>query len=432
MPNIVIIGAGSGFGTRLSLDILAHEALRHGRIALVDINQESARNVAEFVKAAVRQLGAPVEVVWSTDRRQVLEGANYVAVAIAVGGRAYEGSPFYEEVMIPAEYGIEQSVADTLGIGGVFRTLRTAPEMIRICHDMEELCPDALLLNYTNPMAMLCWAMNRASRIRTVGLCHSVQGTSHQLAHYIGKPIGEMRFWVAGINHMSWFLQLEWQGEDAYPLLYRAYDNPEIRKQDLVRFEIFRHFGCFVTESSTHMSEYVPYFRKNEALMQQLSLEHRHPSETATGGRHEWLERIRRELAESDTEVKLQSSGEYASYIIKALETDEPFRFNGNVPNRGVISNLPPQCCVEVPCLTDKTGMHPCHVGLLPSQLAALNLSNIAVHQLTVEACLEHDRRKAYYAVALDPLTAGQCALPQIRDMFDEMWAALQPWLVEY
>jgi len=424
MANIVIIGAGSGFGRRLSLDILAHEGLRSGSIALVDINEESARNVAEFVQAAVRQLGAPVEVRWSTNRRDVLAGAQYVVVAISVGGRAYEGSPAYEEVMIPVEYGVEQSVADTVGVGGVFRTLRTAPEMLRICHDMEELCPNALLINYTNPMAMLCWAMNEGSDVDVVGLCHSVQGTSHQLASYLGKPREEMRFWVAGINHMSWFLQFDWNGQDAYPLLAAAYDDPAIRAKDPVRFEVFKHFGYFVTESSTHMSEYVPYFRKRRELWAKFDLHERRPPKEAKASRYDWHDPEWLAQLRGEKPIDIRASEEYASGIINACETGRIFRFNGNVLNDGIITNLPADCCVEVPCYVDKGGVHPCAVGDLPTQLAALNQSNIAVQDLAVQAVLEGDREKAIQACLLDPLTAAVCSLAEIREMCERLFEA--------
>ncbi len=424
MARVVIIGAGSGFGRRLSLDILAHEALRRGSIALVDINAESARNVADWVQALVRQLGAPVEVRWSTDRREVLAGADYVVVAIAVGGRAYAGSPYYDEVMVPAEYGVEQSVADTLGVGGVFRTLRTAPEMLRICRDMEELCPDALMLNYTNPMAMLCWAMNEASDIEVVGLCHSVQGTSEQLARYVGKPYGEMRFWVAGLNHMAWFLTLQWNGEDAYPLLRQAAEDPQTFAKDPVRFEILKQFGYFVTESSTHMSEYVPYFRKRRDLWEKFGLKERRPAKEAAGSRWDWQDPDFLAQVRGDKPIEVKPSREYASGIMNAIETGVPFRFNGNVANGGIITNLPPDCVVEVPCFADREGVHPCAVGDLPPQLAALNASNVAVQGLAVQAVLERDREKAVHACMLDPLTAAVCSLGEVREMCNRLFEA--------
>ena len=424
MANVVIIGAGSGFGRRLSLDILAHEALRSGRIALVDINEQSARNVAEWVQALVRQLGADVEVTWTTKRREALGGADYVVVAIAVGGRAYAGSPYYDEVMIPSEYGVEQSVADTVGVGGVFRTLRTAPEMIRICRDMEDLCPDALLINYTNPMAMLCWAMNEATEVANVGLCHSVQGTSEQLAGYIAKPFDETRSWVAGINHMSWFLQFEWKGEDAYPLLNEAAEKPEIRAKDAVRFEILRQLGYFVTESSTHMSEYVPYFRKRKELWEGFGLKERRPAKEAAGARWDWQDPDFLAQVRGEKPIEVKASREYASGIINGGVTGEPFRFNGNVANDGIITNLPDDCVVEVPCFVDKSGVHPCVIGELPTQLAALNHANIVVQDLAVQAVLEGDREKAVHACMLDPLTATVCSLAQIREMCDRLFEA--------
>ena len=431
MANIVIIGAGSGFGKRLSVDILAREGLHEGSIALVDINEASARNVAEWVGALVKQLGVPVEVKWATDRREVLKDADYVVVAISVGGRAYAGSPYYDEVMIPTEYGVEQSVADTLGVGGVFRTLRTAPEMIRICHDMEELCPEALMLNYTNPMAMLCWAMNEATDVSVVGLCHSVQGTSEQLARYIDKPFEEMRFWVAGINHMSWFLQFEWKGEDAYPLLIEASKDPEIRAKDPVRFEIFRQFGYFVTESTTHMSEYVPYFRKRPELIQEFQLRTRRPDKEASGSRWDWQDPDFLAQVRGEKPIEIKASHEYASGIMNGCETGVPFRFNGNVPNDGIILDLPEECVVEVPCFADKSGVHPCVVGELPSHLAALNRSNITVQDLAVQAVLEQDREKAIHACMLDPLTAAVCSLAEIREMCERLFEA-EKKLLEY
>ncbi len=431
MANVVIIGAGSGFGRRLSLDILAHEALRSGSIALVDINAESARNVAEWVKALVRQLGAPVKVRWSTDRRKVLAGADYVVVAIAVGGRAYAGPPYYDEVMIPAEYGVDQSVADTLGVGGVFRTLRTAPEMLRICHDMEELCPKALLINYTNPMAMLCWAMNEASKVNVVGLCHSVQGSSHQLANYIGKPLGELRLWVAGLNHMAWFLQFEWKGEDAYPLLRAAAEKPEVFAKDPVRFEILKQFGCFVTESSTHMSEYVPYFRKRAELYEKFGLKKRQVAKEAPVSRWDWQDPDFIAQVRGEKAIEVKASLEYASGIMNGIETGVPFRFNGNVRNDGIITNLSPACVVEVPCFADREGVHPCAIGELPTQLAALNAANVAVQDLAVQAVLDGDREKAVHACMLDPLTAAVCSLAQIREMCNRLFEA-EKQLLDY
>jgi alpha-galactosidase len=422
MAKVVIIGAGSGFGSRLSLDIMAYPELQDGVISLVDINPDHLTPVVEFVKKAAESNNVPMQIEGSTDRREVLDGADYVIIAISVGGPAYAGPPYYHEVMIPRSYGVDQSVADTVAPGGIFRTLRTAPVMLEICRDVEEMCPDALVLNYTNPMAMLCWILTEATKLRIVGLCHSVQGTSRQLTNYIGATYEEISYWVAGINHMSWFLEFCWNGEDAYPLLKRAMDDPETYAKDRVRFDILRHFDYFVTESTHHMSEYVPYYRKSEEVREQFGLRSREPRKEATGsGRWERRSETLQKQLSGELPIELRRSHEYASSIIYACETNNPVRINSNVRNRGIITNLPDGCCVEVPCLVDNTGVRPCYVGDLPTQLAALNNSNIAVQDLTVQAVLDRDLRKAYYAMLLDPLTATVCTTAQIKQMFDEM-----------
>jgi len=429
MPRTVIIGAGSGFGRRLSLDILAHPELREGSIALVDINLDKAKKVAEFVRRTTEQHGIPVAVEETADRREVLPGADFVVTAIAVGGAAYWGRPFYDEITIPRSFGVEQSVADTVTPGGVFRALRTAPVMIDIVRDVEELCPRALVINYTNPMAMITWAMTASASVPVVGLCHSVQGTARRLAGYIGARAEEIGHWVAGINHMSWFLTLTRNGEDAYPALRSAMDDPEIWKQDPVRFEILRHFDCFVTESSRHMSEYVPYFRRTPELMASVGQTSREVPMDEPATRRWWEEEGYQQQLAGDAPIELKPSHEYASGIINAVTTGQPFRFNGNVLNRGIISNLPEACCVEVPCVADAEGVHPCVIGELPPHLAVLNRSNIAVQELTVRAILEKRRECAYYAVLVDPLTASVCPLPKIREMFDQLWQADKQWL---
>jgi len=422
MAKIVIIGAGSGFGRGLSLDIMAHPELQDGTISLVDINQNHLDPIVAFVKKAAEVNNLPTKVEGSTDRCEVLEGADYVITAISVGGPAYDGVPYYHEVMIPRSYGVDQSVADTLTPGGIFRTLRTAPVMLDICSDIERLAPNALVLNYTNPMAMLCWILNEATKVKVVGLCHSVQGTSQQLASYIGAPYNEISYWVAGINHESWFLRFNWKGEDAYPLLRKAMENPDIYARDTVRFDIFRHFDYFVTESTTHMSEYVPYYRKTEETRKEFKLGSRTPNrESPTdGGWQRRSEEMQKQIANNEP-IPLHKSHEYASSIIYACETNDPFRINGNVMNNGIITNLPKGCCVEVPCMVDNTGVRPCYVGELPTQLAALNNSNIAVQDLTAQAVLNRDLRKAYHALLLDPLTSAVCTTAQIRSMFDEL-----------
>jgi alpha-galactosidase len=419
MAKIVIIGAGSGFGQRLSLDIMAYPELHDGTISLVDINQDHLTPVVEYVQKAAEVNNVPMKIEGATDRCDVLEGADYVIIAISVGGPAYDGAPYYHEVMIPKSYGVDQSVADTITPGGIFRTLRCAPVMLDICRDVERMAPDALILNYTNPMAMLCWILSEATNVKIVGLCHSVQGTSRQLAGYINAPYHEVSYWVAGINHMAWFLEFKWNGEDAYPLLRKAMEDPEIYAKNTVRFDIMKHFDYFVTESTHHMSEYVPYYRKNKEVMDQFGLGSRTPNKVVTGGGR-WQrrsEQMQKQMA-GEEPIVLRQSNEYASNIIYACETDNPVRINGNVMNKGIITNLLEGCCVEVPCLVDKTGVRPCSVGEIPSQLAALNMSNVAVQELTVQAVLEKDLRKAYYAMLVDPLTATVCTTEQINQMF--------------
>jgi alpha-galactosidase len=431
MRKIVFIGAGSGFGQRLSSDILSYPEMQDCHLALVDIDERHLQGVEDCVRRVIDFHQLPATVEATTDREAVLADADYVVISVAIGGPAYDGVPYYHEITIPAKYGIFQEVGDTVGPGGVFRTLRSAPEMIRLAQDVARLCPQAWVLNYTNPMAMLTWLMSEVAPIRLVGLCHSVQGTAHQLAGYMGVPADELRTWVAGLNHMAWFLELKRDGQDLYPRLREVMDDEETWQKDPVRFEILRHFDYFVTESTRHMSEYVPYFRKSREQMERFGLILREPGEVSSDRRWEWLQDIRQQLMEKE-DHQLKPSGEYAAHIIHAIETNQPFRFNGNVRNEGLIGNLPPECCVEVPCLVDGTGVRPCHVGDLPAHLAALNMSNVAVQKLTVAACLERSREQAYYATALDPLTAGQCDLDQIRAMFDELWEADRPWLQDY
>jgi alpha-galactosidase len=419
MTKIVIIGAGSAFGGKLSADILSQPELRDGTIALCDIDAGRLAAATRYVARVIEHHGLPTRLVSSTDRRELLDGADFVVTSISVGGAAYHGFPANVEVNIPAKYGIQQSVADTIGVGGVFRFLRTAPVQLAVCRDMEELCPDALLLNYTNPMCMLTWLHSEGSRIRNVGLCHSIQHTSHEIAGYIGVPRDELVYEAAGINHQCWFLSLKHQGEDVYPRLRACLDDAETFAKDTVRFEMMRHFGYFVSESTRHCSEYHPYFRRTPELMARYGLTVREVADAAPANRRLWLEQPD-EVPIPD----LKTSVEYASEIIAAGVTNRPFRFWGNVMNRGMISNLPDGACVEVPCMVDGSGVRPCHVGALPPQLAHLNLSNIAVQELAVRAALDGDRDAAFHACALDPLARAVCSLDQLRTMFDELWEA--------
>ncbi|MDA1190872.1 MAG: alpha-glucosidase/alpha-galactosidase, partial [Candidatus Poribacteria bacterium] len=310
------------------------------------------------------------------------------------------------------------SVGDTIGPGGVFRFLRTANEHLGFAKSMEVHCPDALMLNYTNPMAMLTWLHSVGSSIRNVGLCHSVQGTTKKLADAIGAPYEEVSYLVAGINHQAWILKFRRNGEDLYPLIRKAVEDGHAAfENEGTRVEMMRQFGYFVTESSPHNSEYLPYFRRTQELRDQYGLR----SRTVT--MEPRANRVWQDWNETDI-PKLSASHEYASAIMQAELSGEPFVFNGNVMNYGAISNLPYECCVEVPCVVDRDGVHTTLVGKLPPQNAALNMTNIAVQELAVRAVLDRDKEAAFHSCALDPLTAAVVPLPKIRTMFEEMWEA--------
>ena len=416
MTRIVIIGAGSQFGGKLSRDILALPDIGGNvTIGLCDTNPEKLDRSARYVRRIIDGHGLNALLETSNDRKTLLAGADFVVTSISAGGPAYAGFPFTAEMNLPFQkYGLSQSVADTIGVGGVFRFLRTAPEQLGVCRDMEELCPNALLLNYTNPMAMLTWLHSAGSTIANVGLCHSVQHTLSDLSGYLGIPEAEITYSVAGINHQAWFLSLHQGRQDLYPQLRACLNDPDTLNKDRVRFEMMRCFGCFVTESTTHCSEYHPYFRRTQELRVRYGL---HPWIASDQDARVWL-------PDDEAVPPLTPSEEYAAGIIHAAVTDQPFVFHGNVMNTGLIENLPANCCVEVPCVMNRSGLHPCHIGPLPTPLAHLNLSNIAVQELAVEAFLKRDWTLAFQACALDPLTRSVLSLEDLRALFDELWEA--------
>jgi alpha-galactosidase len=442
MPKIALIGAGSVVFTRnLCNDILLTPALQESTIALMDIDPERLAQARDLVQAIVERRGVKARVEATTDRRRAVRDADYVITTFQQGGL----DAYRIDIEIPQRYGVEQCVGDTLGPGGVFRALRTIPVLIDLCHDMDDVAPDALLLNYANPMAANCWAVDVETGRPHVGLCHSVQGTSEMLAGWVGVPYEEVVFRCAGINHQAWFLEFRRGKDDLYPLIREAIERPEIYAQEPVRIELLKHFGYFVTESSGHASEYVPYFRKNaqmvnEDLVPRFQDEANHWFDFGrTGGylrycisRFAEAQQEYRELLEGVRDLPTERTHEYGSYIIEAVETNQPVRINGNVPNWGLIENLPQGCCVEVPCLVDGNGVQPTSVGDLPPQLAALNRTNVNVQGLTVEAALTGDTDAVYHAVMLDPLTAAVCTLPQIHSMVTEMLAAQAEWLPQF
>jgi alpha-galactosidase len=426
MTKIVIIGAGSGFGSRLSVDIMSREPLQDATIALCDIHPGRLAQVTGYVQRTAEKYNLPTRVVASVDRRELLPDADFVITSVAVGGGAYWGEPYKSEIEIPQKYGIYQTVADTVGVGGIFRFLRTGPVQHQFFRDMEELCPDAYVLNHTNPMAMLTWLHSIDSDIRNVGLCHSVQGTTQQLAAIAGVPWEEVSHFVAGINHQAWVLELNHGKESLYPEIWEAMEDPEVVAKDPVRFEMMRYFDYFVTESSRHNAEYLPYFMQTPELLERFDLTPREVPMTPRRVR-EWEADG---MGEEAPVGELRRSHEYTTGIIEAMLTNVPFRFNGNVMNTGLITNLPDGCCVEVPCMVDANGVNPCYVGALPAQLAALNQSNVAVQELAVQAVLERDREAAFWACAVDPLTSAVLPLHKIREMFDELWDAVSDHLL--
>jgi alpha-galactosidase len=426
MTKISIIGAGSAFTREIAMDILLIDGLEGGTIALVDIDERRLELARRLVLKIVEMTGKKWEVIASTDRREVIGGSQFVINQIEVGGL----ETVRYEYEIPLKYGVKQCIGDTLGPGGLFKTLRTLPSWIEIVRDIEELCPDSMILNYTNPMSAVTLLTSRITDIPVVGLCHSIQNTSAQLAEYAGIPYEEMHWRAGGINHMSWFVELTHAGQDLYPVLLEKIKNPELLRQDPVRFDAMKYLGAFVSESSGHFSEYIPYYRKRQSL---IDLHCSTGYNGATGfyadnwpiWRKENDEQIVQQL-EGTLPLEMQSSNEYAAVIIEAVLKNEPKVIYGNVPNRGLIENLPADGVVEVACLVDRKGVQPTRFGKLPEHLAALCRSNMAFFDLAVEAVLNKDKEMARHALMVDPLTAAVCSLDEIGSMFEELYEAEQ------
>jgi alpha-galactosidase len=431
MPKITFIGAGSTvFAKTLLGDILSFPELADVTICLHDINPERLRTSEIVAHRVAQALGAQPTIEATTDRRAALDGADYVVNMIQVGGYRPATVIDFE---IPKKYGLRQTIADTVGIGGIMRGLRTIPVLLEMCRDMEELCPDVLHLNYVNPMAINCWALRRASSIETVGLCHSIPLTARDLARDIGVPVEEINYLVAGINHMAFFLKLEWNGRDLYPLLRRVIAEGRVPDWNRVRYEVFARLGYFVTESSEHFAEYVPWFIKRDRpdLIERFNIPLDEYMRRCEEQIARW-ESLRAELERGDAPLEVKRSVEYAAPIIHSIETGTPRTVYANVPNHGLIDNLPPGCCVEVPCLVDKNGVQPTRVGPLPPHLAALMQTNINVQALTVEAALTRKREHIYHAAMLDPHTAAELDLDQIWSLVDELIEAHGEWLPTY
>jgi alpha-galactosidase len=431
MPVITFVGAGSMvFAKNLIGDVLSFEELADSEIVLMDIDEHRLEQTRRVAEAMVENEGLDATVRATLDRREALAGADYVLNMINVGGT----EPFENEIRIPERYGVKQAIGDTTGPGGIFRALRTIPTMLDLAADMEELCPDALLLNYTNPMSMLCKAVFDATDVECVGLCHSVPHTADAIAEYVGVPREELDYWVAGINHMAWFLECEHDSSSVYPALYDALEDEATYRKDTVRFEMLKHFGAFPTESSHHMSEYLPYFRTDEEHIEELtgtSYAERMPTATyLEGWKARSAERDRPELAVDLDDLRIDRSEEYAARLIHSIETGTQRRFNLNVPNESnAIENLPNDACVEVPVYVDGSGIHPAAVGRLPAELAALNRQHTTVYELAVGGALEGNREKVHQAVKLDPLSSAACSLDELHEMTEELLVANEPYL---
>lgn len=432
MAKIAMIGAGSlVFCKTLMSDFLATPTLAGSEYRLMALTHTRLDKMKSFVERMIQDNGIDASVLATTDRRKALAGADYVVVMLQSGGVA----EFRQDYEIPMKYGVDQCIADTLGPGGVFRALRHIPALLEIARDMQELCPNAILFNYANPMAMCCSALGRIQGLQFVGLCHGVQTTMDLIASYVGVPKDEIDFLAAGINHMAWFLRLEHEGRDLYPTLKENFERPDYYVNEKVRGEVLRHFGYFMTESTGHLSEYLPYFRKNQKALDLYCDEPSFGGES--GAYYKYCVMLAEKFAKTDPlsieSTKLSPrSAEYCSHIIEAKETGTIFRLNGNVRNNGYITNLPQGCCVEVPIYVDRLGLHPTVVGNLPSQCAALNMTNVLVQNLTVEASFAGDPELVMQAVALDPLTSAVLTLKEIRDLVAEMLEAERNHLPQF
>ncbi len=431
--KVAMIGAGSVVFCKLLMgDIMATPALAGSEFALMSRTWPKLAAMEDFGKRMLKDNGLEGSVWATLDRREALRDADFVVVMIQVGGVEAFGIDY----QIPLKYGVDQCVGDTLGPGGIFRGLRTIPVLVDIARDMQELSrPGALMLQYSNPMAINCLALGHASDVAFVGLCHGVQTTLQEMATWLGIPKEEITYTCGGTNHLDWFLRLERDGQDLYPRLRRVLEQPEYYKADKVRAELFRHFGYFMTETTGHTSEYVPWFRKTQAARDLYCDEPGFGGET--GAYYAWCNAVAEKYAEHNP-LEYEStllegrSVEYCSYIMEAMVTGEPFRFMGNVRNDGYIKNLPEGCCVEVPTFADDTGLHPSTVGYLPAQCAALNQTQVNVHTLTAQAALEGDTEAIVHAMAMDPLTGAICTLKEIRAMATEMLEAQRQWLPEF
>lgn len=432
MSKITFIGAGSTvFAKNVLGDCMFVSALEGFEFALHDIDEKRLKESEQMLRNLAKRYNPSITITATLNRKVALTDAKYVINAIQVGG--YEPSTVID-FGIPKKYGLRQTIGDTIGIGGIFRTLRTIPVMLEIAQDMEEVCPDALLLNYTNPMATLTGFMLRYTKIKTIGLCHSVQICTDHLFKALDMDHEGINEKIAGINHMAWLLEVKKDGKDLYPeIKKRAKEKQAEKHEDMVRFELMDKFGYYITESSEHNAEYHPYFIKKNypELIERFNIPLDEYPRRCINQINDW-EKMREEMVKN-TQLSHERSLEYGSHIIEAMETNEPFKFGGNVLNEGgLISNLSTKACVEVPCVVDRNGIVPGYIGELPEQLAALNRTNINTQLLTVEAAVSLKREHIYQAAMLDPHTSAELSMDDIVAMSDELIEAHGDWLPEY
>lgn len=442
-PKITLIGAGSTvFAKNLLGDILSYPELAQSKIVLFDIDPLRLKTSEVVAHKVAQALGVKANISTTTDPQRALEGANYAISMIQVGG--YKPSTVID-FEIPKKYGLRQTIGDTLGIGGIMRALRTVPVLLEYTRIMERICPDVLHLNYVNPMAINCMALNKASKIKVVGLCHSVPNTAVEIASDLGVPADEMQYLVAGINHMAFYLKLEQHHkdgriEDLYPKVREFVNRGQFTRRvsadmpwgltDAVRYEVFKHFGYSVTESSEHFSEYVPWFIKSHRpdLLEQFQIPLDEYLRRCELQIERWNE-LRQRLENPSETLSVKRSAEYGSLIIHSVETGQPRVIYGNVANNGLIDNLPAGCCVEVPCLVDKNGVQPTKIGAIPMQLAAMMRTNVGVQELTAEAVITGNLEHVYHAAMLDPHTAAELDLRQIHSLVTELLEAHRDYL---
>jgi alpha-galactosidase len=431
MSKITFLGAGSTVFVRNVLgDVMMTDALQGFELALFDINEERLRDSENILNNIKQTSGSTCVIKAYTDRKAALRGAKFVVNAIQVGG--YDPCTI-TDFEIPKKYGLRQTIADTIGIGGLFRNLRTIPVVLDFAKDIQEVCPDALFLNYTNPMAVLTNVLNTYGGVKTVGLCHSVQSCMPELFKSLDMNQTGVQTKIAGINHMAWLLEVTKDGVDLYPeIKRRAAEKQKEKHWDMVRYELMNRFGYYITESSEHSSEYHPYFIKRNypELIERFNIPLDEYPRRCINQIEGW--KTMRDSLVNDPRIEHKRSHEYASYIMEAMETNQPFKIGGNVMNTGLITNLPKEACVEVPCLVDASGVTPTFVGDLPPQLAALNRTNINTQLLTIEAAITRKREHIYHAAMLDPHTAAELSIDDIVAMCDELIEAHGSWLPKY